>query len=463
MQQGQVDWVAFGNTVWSAAAATLQRFASSGIHAVTYGAGLALASQFRISDLGRRRMDQVMQSLRGVPGLDKVLWFGFGHQSFVKIMGENQHGLKCLALCSCLAEVHSEEPAAWVLGALWDLYEFPETYEPSHSQFLILAKACSSVIARSSFNEALDAMTGHGRWMFDRKRIYNPVLKASNARHIAKAMEGLFKITTGEVEAIKLLGQNECAVVAAFGYWLFDLAVYIQDDEGNALYRSHESLTSEGAQVLVHYTLEDQPSALQRRTTYVLPVGTDVISKFVSSSESRWIWKIPWDGRLARTFNPVFQDLSSLAYTFGAFLGSTARIYAALASGEPNVSAFSRVRFIESTQFSHGKGFINSVISIFPELERIRGLYDSMERALNSSFDIALQGVEQAAQSLRNTCYCDLCSGRSSPDSNPSFSNGAPSGKCLFSLAMTIRNLVAILACTNRDEALLVAVYGLQS
>ena len=106
-QQGQVDWVAFGNTVWNISAAMLQRFAGSGIQPVTYGAGLALASRFRMSNSGRQRMDQAMRSLRGVPGWDKILWFGFGHQSFVKMMGDNQLGLNCIALCACLTEVKS--------------------------------------------------------------------------------------------------------------------------------------------------------------------------------------------------------------------------------------------------------------------------------------------------------------------------------------------------------------------
>ena len=73
MQQGQVDWVAFGNTIWSASAAVLQRFASAGIQPVTFGAGLALASQFRISEIGRQRMDDTMRSLRGISRWDKIL------------------------------------------------------------------------------------------------------------------------------------------------------------------------------------------------------------------------------------------------------------------------------------------------------------------------------------------------------------------------------------------------------
>ena len=465
-QQGQVDWVAFGNTIWSVSAAMLQRFAGSGIQPVTYGAGLALASRFRMSNGGRRRMDQTMQSLRGVPGLDKILWFGFGHQSFVKMMGDNQLGLNCVALCSCLTEVHSEETAARVFEGLWELNKFPVNYEPSHTQLLALVKACSGVVSRSGFGKDLDAMTGHGRWRFGRNRAYNSVLKASNASDIARALDALFQITRGEVETITLLGQNECAFIAAFALWLFDLAIYVEDDAGEVLFKSCEDLNREGAQVLVTYTKEEEPTALQQSTTLILPVGTDVISKYFSNSESRWIWKVPWDGCLVRTFGSTFRDLSGLSHILGSFLGGTARIYAALATGEPNVAEFSRHRFIDFTQLSYGQGYIHSVSSVFGELERIPGLHNAMKLALDSSFDNACKKVEEAAQSLRNMCHCRLCSSRPSSDvddvdSDPS--HGAPSGNCLFTLAMTVRNLVTVLACTVKDEALLAAVHGLQS
>ena len=68
-------------------------------------------------------------------------------------------------------------------------------------------------------------MTGHGLWKFGRNRAYNSPLKASNATDIAKALAGLFQITRRNVETITLVGQNECAFIAAFGKWLFDLAI----------------------------------------------------------------------------------------------------------------------------------------------------------------------------------------------------------------------------------------------
>ncbi|KAL8859000.1 MAG: hypothetical protein Q9178_004481 [Gyalolechia marmorata] len=457
VQQGQVDWVAFGNTVWSASAAVLQRFASSGIQPMTFGAGLALASQFRMSDGGREQMDQAMQSLRGVPGFSKILWFGFGYQSFVKMMGESQLGLNTVALCSCLAEVHSEELAARVLAELWKLNRFPEEHEPSYLQFLALVKACSGVVTFSAFNSTLDSMTGYGRWRWYDAAQHPYRLKSSNVRDIASALHGLFQITRGKVERITLLGQNECAFIAALASWLFELKVFIEDEAGSVLFASPETPRKAEAQVVVEYTMEEQPTALQQSTIYILPVGTDLILPFEYSSESRWIHRIPWDGCLLRTFGSTFRNLSGLAHTLGSFLGGSARIYAALARGERNVASFCRERFIGFSQFRYGQGFVHSVTSTFKELERVASLKGAMERASESNFGSAYREVEQAAQGLRSSCHCDLCSGRERDNADLTW------GDCLFTLALAIRNMVTELSCTVRDDALLVAVYGLQS
>lgn len=56
-----------------------------------------------------------------------------------------------------------------------------------------------------------NAMTGHVVWRFGRGRAYCSMLKASDASDISKVLFALFQITRGEVENIKLLGQNECA------------------------------------------------------------------------------------------------------------------------------------------------------------------------------------------------------------------------------------------------------------
>ncbi len=118
---------------------------------------------------------------------------------------------------------------------------------------------------------------------------------------------------------------------------------------------------------------------------------------------------------------------------------------------------FSREQFIGFSQLSYGQGFVHSVKSTFPELERVASLESAMERALDFTFDSAYREVEQAAQGLRSSCHCKLCSGRSSSDAD-----SETWGDCFLTLALTIRDLVSALSCTNHDDFLLVAVYGLE-
>lgn len=73
IQNGQVDWVAFRNTLWSTSAAVLQRFASAGVQPATYGAGLALASQLQLDRVGDQRMHNALDNLSGISGFDKLL------------------------------------------------------------------------------------------------------------------------------------------------------------------------------------------------------------------------------------------------------------------------------------------------------------------------------------------------------------------------------------------------------
>ena len=460
MQQGQVDWVAFGNTIWHASAAVLQRFAASNIQPVTFGAGLALASQFRMSVGGRERMDHTIRSLRGVPGLDKLLWFGFGQQSFVKMMGETQLGLNCVALCSCLAEVHSEERAARVLKELWELKGFPEEYEPAHSQFLALVKACSGAVARGGFGEELDAMIGYGEML----EFAGEGATASDATDLAKALDGLFQMTRGKVETVTFVGENECAFLAAIGRWLFDLTVYIEDSNGRLIYRSHESVTHGNTQILVQYSAQDRPGTLQQGTTFILPIGTALVSNDSMQFDRRWILKVSWDRCLQRAYGRKFKELLRLSHIFGSYLGVCARIYTALARGEPNVGEFSRAKFINFPDYAHGAGFIHGTTTIFSELERAAGLTDSMERSLHGTVDDAVKELEQNFQSLKKSCSCDVCSDRQLGDSPTSSEDSDRfSSDCLVALALTIRHLIMILACTDRDPHLLVAVHGLKT
>ena len=118
MQTGQVDWVAFAKSLWSTSSVVLQCFASAGVQPITFGAGLALASQIRLGRLGHQGMHSAIEDVRGFWSMEKLLYFGFGARSFLEAMADTQLGVNCIALCASLAEIHSEHASAWILEEL---------------------------------------------------------------------------------------------------------------------------------------------------------------------------------------------------------------------------------------------------------------------------------------------------------------------------------------------------------
>jgi len=63
-QQGQVDWVAMGNSVFSMSYNILQRFADAGIQPLTHHARLAISAQFRLGEKGNQRVRDALDNLR---------------------------------------------------------------------------------------------------------------------------------------------------------------------------------------------------------------------------------------------------------------------------------------------------------------------------------------------------------------------------------------------------------------
>ena len=231
VQNGQVDWVNFGKTVYHVSSTTLQRFASAGVQPITLGAGAVLASQFELDRVGKQRMHNALKNLQGVWGLENFLFFGFGVQSFVRVMSDSQLGVNCIAMCSALCEVHDVHVAAWILEELWKLYEFPQQYLPSHSQFVALVKACSGVLMKTSFGRTADRMLGEA---YD---VGDPIPFVANIEDIAKTVRSIFQISTKKVARISVFGGYECGYIAALAHWLFNLKIYVEDESGAVIYQ----------------------------------------------------------------------------------------------------------------------------------------------------------------------------------------------------------------------------------
>ncbi|KAL8724483.1 MAG: hypothetical protein Q9166_007927 [cf. Caloplaca sp. 2 TL-2023] len=438
-QNGQVDWVAFGQSIWSTSSITLQRFATAGVQPITFGAGLAIANTFTLDRVGKERMHVVMENLQGFWSFEKLLYFGFGARSFLHVMADAQSGINCIALCSALSEIHNEHAAAWILDDLWKLYGYPAQYLPSHSQFTALVKACSGVLSRTEFSSICGMMLG--------QTLEFRISDMSNIEDIAKALRGLFRVSQGELAKITVMGGMNCAFIAGFAHWILNLKVYVEDEAGRPI---HQDSDLEEVQLVVTYCQQASLSLIQiSSTTYILRDDDSMFMRNQSLEEVVLIFRTPWDGCLIRVFGADFTALIKAPTNLGGFLGSVARVYQALALGESDVGQFSRATYINFVEPSYGIGYINSVVSIFPELNRLSGLLNEMQLALNVSFREAVRTIERTVLNLEQLCQCDICTHRPS------------TATCKVALAFSIREMVSTLSCITRDDNILPAVQGI--
>jgi hypothetical protein len=462
LQQGQVDWVAFANTTVKTSISVLQRFSAAGVQPVTFAGGLALGSRFDLGKKGAQNMDVTLKNLSGAFGFDKLLYYGFGYRSFVNILTETKVGVNLVALCACLVDMHSVPIAAEVLAALWKLEAFPEEFEPSMSQFNALSTACAGVVAATVFGQIGDMMLGDLRKQLRQSsRSGLPRGSISTSEDIAKALHGLFQISRGTHERIEILGGPNCSFIGAFAHWLLNFTIQVEDDAGTLIYQ--DVLDREAAQVTIRYRSMDQLSTELSitSTTFVLR-DRDMLFGINENDDGMPLHvRTAWDGCLRRAFWSSAQRLIDVSRVLGNFLGSAARVYAALARGEPDVGRFQRMYFGDFIDGTYGRGFVDSVGRIFPELGRIEDLRSVMLRALNNSFEQALTNLQMAIDSLIRLCECGFCSGqpyRCLPDTQ----GECEDTYCVLVTAMTIASLVRLVAGLEIHGTITPTVTGLQ-
>ncbi|KAL8893950.1 MAG: hypothetical protein Q9192_004762 [Flavoplaca navasiana] len=343
-------------------------------------------------------------------------------------MADAQSGVNCIALCSALSEVHNEHAAAWILDELWNLYGYPKQFLPSHAQLTALVRACSGVLSRTEFSHTPGTMLGHTLKIL--------ATDASNIEDIAKALRGVFRVSQGEL-----------ARIAGFASWILNLKVHIEDEAGRLIYSDADF---EEVQLVVTYCQQASLSLIQiSSTTYIIRDDDDMFMRNWMLQEANLTFRTPWDGCLTRVFGTHFTDLTKSPIILGGFLGSVARVYQALALGESDVGRFSRATFINFVEPSYGIGFINSVVSIFPELDHVSGLMDEMQLALNVPFKEAVEVIERTVLNLKQLCQCNICT------------HGSTLTTCQVALAFSIREMVSTLSCVTRDDKILPTVRGI--
>ena len=463
VQQGQVDWVAFGKSTMSASISVMQRFSAAGVQPVTVAGGLALGSRFELGKKGAQNMEVALKNLSGVFGYDKILYYGFGYRSFVNILTETKVGVNLVALCACLVEMHGVTIAAEILAALWKLEAFPERFEPAISQFNALVTACAGVVADTTFGQVGDVMLGDIRKLMPGQSIKGGFAKGSisNAEDIAKALHGLFQISRNSLEYIEVVGGANCTFIGAFAHWLLDLTVHVEDEVGTTIYQN--SSNHETVQLRIRYRSLDQVSTELHiaSRTYVLGNHHEMLFHTPHEDALSLLIRTPWDCCLERVFWNSMRRLKSMSRILGEFLGSAARIFAALAEGEADVGEFSRADFAEFVYDTYGHGFVKSVGNVFPELDRVDGLETTMLDASNASFKQAFSSLQVLIDSLVRLCECDICKDLAKRR-DTDIQDTTRDKNCILVTTVAITSLVRLVAGTKRHSMMNPTIAGLQ-
>jgi hypothetical protein len=460
--QGQVDWVAFGNTVYSASLAVMQRLSNAGIQPITHGAALALGSQYRIGDVGLRRVEEMLQKLPRKQIVNKLLEVGFGIRHIIYTLADSQHGLNIVALCSCLTAWHTEIYSARVLEALWKIRGFPDEYKPAPKQFVRLIEACAGSITTSTFLETIDIMLPSE--FIDSSKDPRLIPTGSSAEKLAEALNGLFLISKGEVQQIQVTGGVECGFFAAFAVWLFNFQVVVKGKTNDLIF----TCTPEGSipQVIVNCDDSgDRPSQeIQLRSrTYSLS-STKIFSPDApTGSERNYSYpsiQVPWNRCLKTCLKPIYERAMKQSKLLGRVLGSLGAIYNVFDEHE-RFSIFGMEDFIQSNPSrTLGPTWTETMLFTFPELKNECDLIDSMIKAEMISASQAIEIFQMTLHELAEVCQCKLCENGHGGE-NIRWKYFARTSQCLVGFVFLIHGITIIKPWIVSDTKLRPTIHGI--
>ncbi|KAF1967580.1 hypothetical protein BU23DRAFT_559232 [Bimuria novae-zelandiae CBS 107.79] len=261
------------------------------------------------------------------------LYVGFGYQHLVRSLRATEQGANLIALCAALGEYFDEDYAAKVLSALVDLG--PELQlAPSLGQWNALVKTCSGNFVATPFPVRLGTLRNMSCTCHDKHEVQKHL---ANIKDLAGVLDGLGKLSKGELVSMTVSGGNEAGWVTALAEWLFDLYVRIEDENSVLKYLSTSSLEP---QLTVQYRglrfNEDTSSALTiTNKMFHLHYNFD---EWIVNDRSDYRYpmssRVPWDQIITQALPDVFPELMKHVDLLGGLIGSIARVFEAIAKVE---------------------------------------------------------------------------------------------------------------------------------
>lgn len=213
-QQGSLDWVALSKSSVSFTIGVLGRLAAANVNPLTVAIGQAIGRNFRLSETGRRNVQDALGALRSYRSLGDGLWFGFGIKTLVRDLGTTNEGMSLLSLCAALVEAWDDEKAAEVMYHLTSLAKAPESLTPSQMEWLRFVRACSGTLSSTSFSIKVEGFMRLLGRPFDMSMKDN-VRAWPRTSDIAKVLHLISHLREGVNESLEIQGRGGAAIIAA--------------------------------------------------------------------------------------------------------------------------------------------------------------------------------------------------------------------------------------------------------
>lgn len=222
-QQGTVDWVALGQTQFSASIAILGRLSSAGIEPLTVAVGQAMCSKIPLGAHGEKVLSEAMASLKACSSFGDVIWFGVGVRHILRVLVQTAQGASLVALCAALSESHSLSISALVLYEMSSQSGSPKELTPSFAQWEAIVRVCASVFCPTTFSIRVDQLlklvgydlhTKISSW-------------AGHPQDLAKIISAVGSVAAGELLELHIVGGPACSWVAVYADLVLGLRVSI--------------------------------------------------------------------------------------------------------------------------------------------------------------------------------------------------------------------------------------------
>lgn len=441
VQQGTVDWPSLARASVNASVSVITRLSGCGVELWTVALAQVIFGTIRLSADGESHLNEALVKLHSFGSHGNLMYFGFGVKHIIRTLADSSEGMAIVAICSSIAEVHGLAISTQIVREYAELYSanFNGNLMPSFRQWEALVKSCSGVLSRSPFGSVVEFFM----------RFHPEVHLCADPKQVARALEGLAKISSGHMKSMVLIGNSECGFLAAVAQWLLALRIIVQNAAGDIVYPS-TGADINNYQLMVIYSDDPEASRAISRTADAYYVD-DIKEILPDSAGSDYLsGRVEWGTAIRQTFGSSARKLLQIPSILGESIGSAAKIYSIPGGGVPLTPGTLQHKARRFGPKVSGRAFVDLACKQLPELADSK---DAMELAVERHYEDACLHFEKAMAILKEICGCPTyCCPQVAKanfidvtewiSNNPSHNSTGDSRKCLRLLVLTAIQLV---------------------